>query len=52
MEDTDYLAVLNSINFKLSQILDLLSGSQSDQLLMFLLILFTVFLVFYVMRGE
>lgn len=48
----DYTNVLNAIDTKLGIIIGILEDMNTDVLLNFMVILFCIFLIFYVMRGE
>lgn len=48
----DYTQVLNDINSKLATIISLLQNFDSGTLMNYMIMLFTVFLLLYVLRGE
>lgn len=48
----DYTQVLNDINSKLGTIISILQAFNTDDLLNYVIILFAIFLLFYIMRGE
>lgn len=48
----DYTEILNTISGKLSQIITLLTEANNDSSSEFLIILFAIFLVLWIMRGE
>lgn len=48
----DYTDVLASINSKLSQIITILEELKNDSISEFLVLLFCIFLVLWIMRGE
>lgn len=48
----DYTDVLNSINYQLSQILTILNDLNIEEWFMTLTMIFVIFLLLYIMRGE
>lgn len=48
----DYTDILNSINYQLSQILEILNDLHIEEWFMTLTMIFVIFLLLYIMRGE